>query len=496
MEKFRIGTDATMAGHVSKIIERGYAMLDEETRQILPTAFGRALVHGLACIDEDLCSPVIRASIEAGVSAVASGRTPSWQVVQNTMKLFTKKFDAFTPKAHMVLLMLAAATASRDAGRVPVQAEDPWFKAINRISSVCLDALHLSINDGVQAQESSEMVRTFLKQDSAGFIAKAVNVGRGGSDTVNIDDISIEDVRFALEAAGFQEDEFGNSDGLDEWEGKVVDDGNKSMLVCSSMSVEACFDEEEDWRSDSDTLNSKPVQGKVPKDWSLPFESWKEEKVRLPWEVVDLSEVQQKDTTKSEWKVFRPLDDGGLSAVQQKLAESGNEYLDGSDKGSDCSGGFETNPAGFFTPARKKTYRRNHKKKGTREKKMEDSNECEHDGSEFEQRRYFFEGTLLQYSKSVGRNDPPLETGRARWERILMESDPFDGSRRRYLIQDDDRWRSRRQFHSASSENPLTDEEHNMSRSDQRYYYHGQPMLAGFAHPKCMGQHVGRTFWC
>lgn len=45
MEAHSIGTDASMATHVTNVIKRGYAQLDEGTRQLVPAPLGLALVH-------------------------------------------------------------------------------------------------------------------------------------------------------------------------------------------------------------------------------------------------------------------------------------------------------------------------------------------------------------------------------------------------------------------------------------------------------------------
>lgn len=45
MEAHEIGTDASMATHVSNVIRRGYVTLDENTRSLVPSALGLALIH-------------------------------------------------------------------------------------------------------------------------------------------------------------------------------------------------------------------------------------------------------------------------------------------------------------------------------------------------------------------------------------------------------------------------------------------------------------------
>jgi DNA topoisomerase-3 len=42
MEQHQIGTDASMATHVSNVQKRAYVELDENTRQMVPSALGLA----------------------------------------------------------------------------------------------------------------------------------------------------------------------------------------------------------------------------------------------------------------------------------------------------------------------------------------------------------------------------------------------------------------------------------------------------------------------
>ena len=64
MEAHGVGTDASMATHVSNVIKRGYVTLDEYTRRLAPAPLGLALIHAYSLIDEGLSLPCVRASIE------------------------------------------------------------------------------------------------------------------------------------------------------------------------------------------------------------------------------------------------------------------------------------------------------------------------------------------------------------------------------------------------------------------------------------------------
>lgn len=51
MEKYNIGTDASMATHINNICEREYVTIQSKDRRLLPTKLGLALVHGFQKID-------------------------------------------------------------------------------------------------------------------------------------------------------------------------------------------------------------------------------------------------------------------------------------------------------------------------------------------------------------------------------------------------------------------------------------------------------------
>jgi len=73
MEAHGIGTDASMATHISNIERRGFVTLDPGTRQLVPTALGLALIHAYTLIDEGLVLPCVRSAIESEVRASGPG---------------------------------------------------------------------------------------------------------------------------------------------------------------------------------------------------------------------------------------------------------------------------------------------------------------------------------------------------------------------------------------------------------------------------------------
>ena len=64
---YRAGTDATIAEHISKIIEREYVMRQKEGRvdYLVPSTLGIGLVEGYnrMNLDKSLCKPHLRAEV-------------------------------------------------------------------------------------------------------------------------------------------------------------------------------------------------------------------------------------------------------------------------------------------------------------------------------------------------------------------------------------------------------------------------------------------------
>ena len=95
MEKHGIGTDASIATHISNIIARKYVDVRDPGRQLVPTPLGYALVKGYCTIDPELVLPQVRQNIEKSCEMIARGKVDFNRVVQHVTQIFKDKFRFF-----------------------------------------------------------------------------------------------------------------------------------------------------------------------------------------------------------------------------------------------------------------------------------------------------------------------------------------------------------------------------------------------------------------
>eukprot|EP00940_MAST-03C_sp_MAST-3C-sp2_P002319 g2319.t1 len=94
MERHAVGTDASMATHISNIQSRKFVTVGPG-RTLVPTEMGLTLVHGFLRIDPELVLPRVRAAIENECSRIARGEAKADEVLEYALEIFARKYDHF-----------------------------------------------------------------------------------------------------------------------------------------------------------------------------------------------------------------------------------------------------------------------------------------------------------------------------------------------------------------------------------------------------------------
>jgi DNA topoisomerase-3 len=101
MEKYGIGTDASIPSHINNVIVRNYVTLGSG-RTLIPTSLGIVLVHGYKRIDPDLVLPDVRSAIELFCNEIAKGNSSKEHVVSHSLTNFEEKFKYFCSKIELM----------------------------------------------------------------------------------------------------------------------------------------------------------------------------------------------------------------------------------------------------------------------------------------------------------------------------------------------------------------------------------------------------------
>jgi DNA topoisomerase-3 len=99
MDRNGIGTDATIAQHISTIQDRKYAIKDGN-QTFLPTQLGIALVEGYNSMGYQLNKPDLRRETEAECNDIAAGRKGKEQVIAVLLAKMKQCFQVATQEAH------------------------------------------------------------------------------------------------------------------------------------------------------------------------------------------------------------------------------------------------------------------------------------------------------------------------------------------------------------------------------------------------------------
>jgi DNA topoisomerase-3 len=99
MDRNGIGTDATIAQHITTIQDREYAMKDANQR-FSPTQLGIALVEGYNSMGYQLNKPDLRREMEAECNHVAAGRKTKEEVMESILSKMRQCYATATQDAH------------------------------------------------------------------------------------------------------------------------------------------------------------------------------------------------------------------------------------------------------------------------------------------------------------------------------------------------------------------------------------------------------------
>ena len=96
MDKHGIGTDATIAEHIRRVIDRQYVMTHkkEKTTYLVPSTLGMGLVDGYDAMNfsKSLCKPLLRHETEQQLERIASGELTRDAVVSQSMQEYAQVY--------------------------------------------------------------------------------------------------------------------------------------------------------------------------------------------------------------------------------------------------------------------------------------------------------------------------------------------------------------------------------------------------------------------
>ena len=91
MDEHGVGTDATFADHINKLIERRY--IERKGKYLIPTKLGLELYKRLLELDPEIVKPDIRAYMEQRFKLVESGKLSKEEAVKQNIERFLSVYD-------------------------------------------------------------------------------------------------------------------------------------------------------------------------------------------------------------------------------------------------------------------------------------------------------------------------------------------------------------------------------------------------------------------
>ena len=108
MEKLGLGTKATRADAVQRLVDRAYVQV--ENKSLKPTQLGRAVIDALSQFAAHITSPDMTAKLEGEMDAIASGKRQRREVVTHSRELLAGSMKTLLEKTDEVGEMLKDAS--------------------------------------------------------------------------------------------------------------------------------------------------------------------------------------------------------------------------------------------------------------------------------------------------------------------------------------------------------------------------------------------------
>eukprot|EP00967_Tisochrysis_lutea_P087996 scaffold124615_cov30-Tisochrysis_lutea.AAC.7 len=124
MDEQGIGTDATIAEHIKKILDRGYAEKCPRGHYFLPMPLARALLDGYLPLGFDLGVPSLRAEMERDMGAIVNGAMTRQNAVDKTVRTMRALYLKAASNLHHLRAAAAREFGRTDASHWPAQQMD------------------------------------------------------------------------------------------------------------------------------------------------------------------------------------------------------------------------------------------------------------------------------------------------------------------------------------------------------------------------------------
>lgn len=123
MDANGIGTDATIAEHIDKIIQRNYIARRKSGKSeiFVPTSLGIALIEAFDAILIDrisLSKPFLRRALEGFLQKIARGETTRQDVIAQLLPLYKEAFQESNQKSHVMIETFLATNRRLDSGEL------------------------------------------------------------------------------------------------------------------------------------------------------------------------------------------------------------------------------------------------------------------------------------------------------------------------------------------------------------------------------------------